>query len=217
MSGRKPILGVNATFHAKPEQKQVVWDFLAGAKAIVDDEPDTLQWFAIKFDDSPDGELGAYSIIDTFPSVEARNAHIGGRIPAAIVPRVPELLSQPPAIDSIDIIASKVSKNAASESKLQKGVIVYITAKEESAAQVKALLTGSYASAIAQEQDTHYWYAFQKDATTFGLSGIWHTEKERADHLGGPAVADVFAGLAPLIAKPAVLLKGEIIAQKTQG
>ncbi|KAI0027234.1 hypothetical protein K488DRAFT_19175, partial [Vararia minispora EC-137] len=93
---------------AKPEQKQVVWDFLAGGKAIVDEEPDTLQWYAYKLDDSPDGTLGAYGIVDSFPDAAGRDAHVNGRIPAALIPKVDELLAKPPALDMIDIIASKI-------------------------------------------------------------------------------------------------------------
>ncbi|KZV61389.1 hypothetical protein PENSPDRAFT_693460 [Peniophora sp. CONT] len=217
MSGRTPILGVNAILHAKPEQKQVVWDFLAGGQAVVDQEPDTLQWFAYKCDDSPDGELGSYGIVDSFPSAEGRNAHVNGLIPQALIPKVDELLAAPPALDPIDIIASKVSKNAASESKLLVAGVVYVSIKEGSSEQVKKILTGSYATAIHQEDFTHYWYAFQKDATTFGLFAAWHTEEERTAHFGGAALEQVKAAIGSHLAKPLDARLATIIAQKTHG
>ncbi|VDB96776.1 unnamed protein product [Peniophora sp. CBMAI 1063] len=217
MSGRTPIVGVNAILHAKPEQKQVVWDFLAGGKAIVDEEPDTLQWFAYKCDDTIDGELGAYGIVDSFPSAEGRNAHVNGRIPQALIPKVDELLAKPPALDPIDIIAYKVSKNAATEGKLQVAGISYLVAKEDSVEQLKTILTGSYADAIQKEEFTQYWYAFQKDATTFGVFAAWPTEKERASHMTGPAITMLQSAIAPLISKPFVGNMATVIAQKTHG
>ncbi|KAI0318127.1 hypothetical protein OF83DRAFT_1020720, partial [Amylostereum chailletii] len=85
-------------------------DFLAGGKAIVDAETDTLQWYGYKIDDAPDGTIGAFGIFDTFPHTAGRDAHIGGEIPKALIPKVPELLGAPPAIDPVDILAEKVSK-----------------------------------------------------------------------------------------------------------
>jgi hypothetical protein len=150
------VLGVNAILHAKPDQKQAVWDFLAGGKAIVDDEPDTLQWFAYKIDDTPDGELGAFGIVDTFPDAAGRDAHVGGRIPAALGPKVPELLAKAPALNPIDIIASKISKNAATEGPLPKFIIAYLTAKEDSAAALKKILQ-VHNSSLASSPWTNLW------------------------------------------------------------
>ena len=97
----------------------------------MDDEPDTLQWFAYKVDDTPDGQLGPYGIVDTFPSAEGRNAHVNGRIPQALLPKVDDLLAKPPALDPIDIIAYKVSKNAATEGQLRFAGLAYLFVKED--------------------------------------------------------------------------------------
>ncbi|MEO7912642.1 MAG: antibiotic biosynthesis monooxygenase, partial [Roseiflexaceae bacterium] len=47
-------------------------------------------------------------IFDAFPDEAGRQAHLSGRVAAALMANAPELLAQPPSIEPIDILAVKL-------------------------------------------------------------------------------------------------------------
>jgi quinol monooxygenase YgiN len=49
-----------------------------------------------------------FGIFDAFPNEAGRQAHLAGRVAAALMAQAPNLLSQPPAIDKVDILAVKL-------------------------------------------------------------------------------------------------------------
>lgn len=95
-------VGLLVTLSAKPGKEAEVADFLAGALPLAQAEPDTTAWFAIKIDDS------TYGIFDVFPGADGRQAHLDGPIAAALMGKADELLSSPPDIKPIDILAAKL-------------------------------------------------------------------------------------------------------------
>ncbi len=95
-------VGFLATIKAKPGKEQEVADFLSGALPLAQNEPDTTGWFAIKIDDS------TYAIFDVFPDDAGRQAHLNGPIAAALMEKADELLSEPPDIKPIDVLAAKL-------------------------------------------------------------------------------------------------------------
>jgi quinol monooxygenase YgiN len=87
---------------AKPGKETDVENFLRGGLTIVEDEPATIAWFAIRMGES------TFGIFDAFPDEAGRQAHLSGRVAAALMANAPELLSQPPVIEKVDIIAAKL-------------------------------------------------------------------------------------------------------------
>ena len=49
-----------------------------------------------------------FAIFDGFPDDEGRQAHLNGRVAAAVMARADELFSEPPDIRSVDILAAKL-------------------------------------------------------------------------------------------------------------
>jgi hypothetical protein len=49
-----------------------------------------------------------FAIFDTFATEDGRQAHLGGRVAAALMVKSAELLAEPPRIERHDILASKV-------------------------------------------------------------------------------------------------------------
>lgn len=88
---------------AKPGKEAEVEEFLSGAQTIVMGEPDTVVWFAVKFGPS------SFGIFDAFPSDAGRQAHLAGQVGTALMERADELFSQPPSIEQIDVLASKLA------------------------------------------------------------------------------------------------------------
>lgn len=94
-------VGLLARVVAKPGKEQDVADFLTGALSLAQQEPDTDTWYAIRIDHS------TFGIFDTFPHDAGRQAHLNGPIAAALMAHADELLSEPPKIEQIDVLASK--------------------------------------------------------------------------------------------------------------
>jgi quinol monooxygenase YgiN len=87
---------------AKPGKEEQVAEFLRGGLAIVQQEPGTTAWFAIR--QGP----ATFGIFDAFPNEAGRQAHLSGKVAAALMAKAPELLSKPPTIESVDVLAAKL-------------------------------------------------------------------------------------------------------------
>jgi len=95
-------VGLLVRLVAKAGKEQVVADFLAGALPLAQAEAQTVSWFAIRISERE------FGIFDAFPSDEGRKAHLNGPIAAALMANAAELLSEPPKIESVDVLASKL-------------------------------------------------------------------------------------------------------------
>jgi quinol monooxygenase YgiN len=87
---------------AKPGKEAEVEAFLKGGLAIVEGEPATTAWFAIRLGPS------TFGIFDAFPDEAGRQAHLSGQVAAALMAKAPDLLAQPPAIEKVDVLAAKL-------------------------------------------------------------------------------------------------------------
>lgn len=87
---------------AKPGKEMEVESFLKGGLAIVQEEPATTAWFAIRMGPS------TFGIFDAFPDEAGRQAHLNGRVAAALMAKAGELLANPPKIEKIDVLAAKL-------------------------------------------------------------------------------------------------------------
>jgi quinol monooxygenase YgiN len=87
---------------AKPGKEKEVESFLKGGLAIVQEEPATTAWFAIRMGPS------TFGIFDAFPDEAGRQAHLTGRVAAALMAKAGELLAKPPSIEKVDVLAAKL-------------------------------------------------------------------------------------------------------------
>jgi quinol monooxygenase YgiN len=87
---------------AKPGKEADVENFLRGGLPIVQEEPATITWYALKLGPS------TFGIFDTFPDNTGRQAHLSGRVAAALMAQASELFAQPPTIEQVDILAAKL-------------------------------------------------------------------------------------------------------------
>lgn len=87
---------------AKPGKEEAVANFLKDGLSIVQEEPATITWYALKLGPS------TYGIFDTFPDDAGRDAHLAGRVAAALMANASELLLTPPMIDKVEILAAKL-------------------------------------------------------------------------------------------------------------
>jgi quinol monooxygenase YgiN len=87
---------------AKPGKEADVENFLKGGLPIVQEEPATTAWFAIRMGPS------TFGIFDAFPDEAGRQAHLTGRVAAALMAQSSDLLAQPPSIEQVDVLAAKL-------------------------------------------------------------------------------------------------------------
>jgi quinol monooxygenase YgiN len=87
---------------AKPGKETDVEDFLRKGLALVQAEPETTAWFAIRLG------VSTFGIFDAFPDDAGRQAHLSGRVAAALKERAAELFSRPPVIETVDVLAAKL-------------------------------------------------------------------------------------------------------------
>lgn len=91
---------------AKKGKEMEVEKFLRNGLSIVEREPATTTWYAIRFGPS------TFGIFDTFPDNKGREAHLSGEIAKALKERSSELFAQPPVIEKIDVLEAKVPEMA---------------------------------------------------------------------------------------------------------
>ena len=90
-----------ARLEAKPGKEEAVEQFLKSALPLAEEEQETISWYALKFGPS------TFGIFDTFNDESGREAHLTGKIAAALMQHADELLSQPPVIEKIELLAAK--------------------------------------------------------------------------------------------------------------
>ncbi len=95
-------VGLLVRLEAKSGKEAEVEEFLKSGLALVEDEPETTVWFAIRMGQS------TFGIFDAFPSDSGRLAHLSGKVAAALMAKAPDLLSQPPVIENVDVLAVKL-------------------------------------------------------------------------------------------------------------
>ena len=88
---------------AKPGKEAAVERFLHAGLPLVQEEPATIVWFAIRLGPS------TFGIFDAFPDESGRQAHLSGRVAAALMEQAPELLAHPPTIEPVDVLTAKLS------------------------------------------------------------------------------------------------------------
>jgi quinol monooxygenase YgiN len=87
---------------AKPGKEDAVEEFLVSALPLVEQEPGTKPWLAVRFGPS------TFGIIDAFPDDAAREMHLGGPVGEALAARADELFASPPDISNLDVLANKL-------------------------------------------------------------------------------------------------------------
>ena len=90
-----------AHLKAKPGKSADVEALLKSAVTMAREEPGTKTWYAFAEDE------GSYGIFDTFETEAARKAHLDGPIAKALMAKADELLSEPPVIHKIKVLANK--------------------------------------------------------------------------------------------------------------
>ena len=94
--------GLIVRLEARPGKEDELAAFLDGALPLVDAEPLTAAWFAVRSGPS------SFANVDFFPDDAGRQAHLDGQVAAALLGRADELPATPPDIQPVDALAAKL-------------------------------------------------------------------------------------------------------------
>jgi quinol monooxygenase YgiN len=96
-------VGILARLRAKPGKENEVQKLLEGALPLAQAEKQTQVWFAIRIGPRE------FGIFDAFADESGRKAHLSGQIASALMAKAPELLSDPPQLEQVDVLAAKIT------------------------------------------------------------------------------------------------------------
>jgi hypothetical protein len=94
--------GLLLRVQAQAGKEDEVESVLEEALPIVEGEPETRVWFAIRFGPS------SFGIFDVFPDDAGRQAHLEGGVGQALQERGEELFAGSPTIENVDVLAAKI-------------------------------------------------------------------------------------------------------------
>lgn len=76
--------------------------FLMSGPPLVMEEPATTAWFGIRLGPT------TFGIFDALPDEAGRQAHLSGKVAAALMDKAGELFSTLPSIEKVDVLAAKL-------------------------------------------------------------------------------------------------------------
>lgn len=93
---------------AKPGKQQEAANLLSSGLGIVEDEPGTTTWFAVRFG------LLEFGLFAAFPDEVGRQTHFVRKVAAALKDNA-HLFEEPPVFETADILAAKLPASASPE------------------------------------------------------------------------------------------------------
>ena len=98
--------GLIVRLEARAGKEDEVAAFLQSALPLVEDEPQTVAWLAVRV------AASSFAIVDVFADDAGRQAHLAGAVATTLGEKAAELLSEPPEIQSVDVLAAKLPSPA---------------------------------------------------------------------------------------------------------
>lgn len=175
--------GLLVRLHAKDETQNELEVFLKSALPMAREEAATTAWFAIHFGGKE------YGIFDAFPDDAGRQAHLNGPIARALMAHSAALLSQPPQIQSVDVIASKLPRTSPAEADT-KAVLLTLEPKSGQEDKLHNFLRDAQPW-VEEEPDTTSWFAIRFDGGKFAIFDTFPGQSGRLKHLAGRVVREL--------------------------
>jgi len=94
--------GLIVRLEARTGKQKEVAAFLQWALPFAEDEPKTVAWFAFI------ASASSFAIVDALPDEGGRQPQPGGPVAAALIEKATELLSEPPKIEQVEVLAAKL-------------------------------------------------------------------------------------------------------------
>lgn len=204
---KKETIGLLVIMKARAGKAQAVKNFLQGGLALVNQEPETVSWFAFQIDER------TFGIYDTFEIEAGRQAHLKGEVAKALLANADDLLEDfnpGTGIQTINILAANHKVGIQN-----KGLLVMLKAKEGKSMAVKDFLHAGK-QLVNDEPKTLSWYAIEIDDTTYAIFDTFEEDEGRNAHLKGKVAASLLEN-APVLLEAftaTAIQKIDVIASK---
>ena len=189
MNTKTEHIGLLVIMKAKAGKAEAVKNFLLGGLPLVNDEAETVSWFAFQIDEN------TYGIYDTFAVESGRTAHLKGEVAKALLANASELLENFNAetdIKAINVVAANHKFGVQN-----KGLLVIMNAKKGMEENLEAFLNVGK-TLVNEEPNTLSWYAIKINTSTYAIFDTFTTDAGRDAHLTG-AVASALMQNAPVL------------------
>lgn len=164
--------GLFATLDAAPGKEDELEGLLVAARSIVEAEPGTTSWFALRMG------RGEYGIFDAFPDDAGRDAHLGGGVVAALGEHA-DLLDGEPSIEKVDVLADKITAGD-----VTKGLLLRLPIKDSHRDDAAAFLRDGR-GVVEEEPGTTCWFAIRFANGDHGVFDVFPDSRGRRAHLTG--------------------------------
>ena len=169
--------GLLVRLEAKAGNDAIVEDFLRSALPMVQREPLTSAWFAIRFGRSE------YGIFDVFPDAAGREAHLAGPFARALMERRDVLFTGEPRIQRLTVLAKKLPIISLVE-QVTKGLLLTFKAKSGHEQEVEKFLRDAQ-PIVQEEAETTAWFAIHLDSGEYGIFDAFPDGGGRFKHITG--------------------------------
>jgi quinol monooxygenase YgiN len=170
--------GLLVRLDARSGQSKAVEDFLVSALPLVNNEPATTAWFAVRFGRSD------YGIFDVFPDDAGLAAHLAGPVAKALMERADTLFDTPPLIRKLDILSEKLPGATTTVDLVTKGLLLTFKPKSGHETQVEEFLRSAQ-PLVQDEPKTTAWFAIRTDDGEYGIFDVFPDNAGRFAHLAG--------------------------------
>ena len=167
---------------AKAGAEAEITGFLQGALETAESEPDTRDWYALRFDDSH------FAVFDTFDGNLGRLKHLAGGIGRSLVVKSMSSLTGLPDITSAELVAAKLPTGDVAP---HHALYVPIETRLGQGRDFGEFLVGARGM-VEDEPGTIAWYALRIGPNRFAIVDFFADEAAREAHLQG-AVAQGLA------------------------
>ena len=193
--------GLFVTVEAASGHEDEVEDLLVGAQAIVEQEPKTAAWFALRFG------RGEYGIFDAFPDGAGREAHRNGGVAAALKEHA-DLFDGDPVFEDVEVLADKRTGSTVS-----KGLMLRLPIKDENAEDAAAFLRDGEA-VVNGEPATTDWFALRFENGEYGVFDVFPDSRGRRAHLVGKIPQQLALHGLPWLSGLPQMSFADVMAQK---
>ncbi len=170
--------GLFVELEAAPGQVAAVELFLEQARPMVQTEPETAAWFAVRFRPSH------YGIFDVFPSEAARDRHLQGPVARALAEHS-SLFARSPVIHRVEIIGDKLPARGTLV-RDEKSLFLRVAPQRGRESELEQIMRGTH-SLVDAEPDTTAWFAMRYENGDFGFFDAFPNSRARLKHLLGKA------------------------------
>jgi hypothetical protein len=157
--------GLFATLEAAPGKEDELEQLLVASQSIVEAEPKTTAWFALRMG------RGEFGIFDAFPDDAGRTAHLEGGVVAALQEHA-NLLEGEPQIEKVDVLADKLTSG-----EVAKGLLLRLPIKASHRDDAAEFLRKGE-SIVEQEPDTTNWFGIRFENGDYGVFDVFPTQRD---------------------------------------